>query len=191
MGADTSDSLESIRAQRGGPIFLKLLEIQKHKNLQKKSLTLIKNLECLYVTDSRQIDRKRRRGVNGRIAGGGEILLGRRCTNAFRERNYVAVSYTWDPSKYEGKSAGGYYVESRQRQSLAPSKVRDVVLDRVAKYVTYCKRELFWIDRECIDQDDPRENRMRCNPWIKSTALVTSRLACSPCVPNQKLTWAF
>jgi hypothetical protein len=157
--ADTPRSLATIRAQCRAPISSMLLEIQEDKTLQERSLISIEKLECLYRIDSREPDRKRRCGNNGGITERRKKLLGRRCINAFKysERNYVAVSYPCEPSKNEDPVAGGYCVESRQTQVLIPSEVRDVVLDRVTKYVEYCKSELFWIDKESIDQNDPKK----------------------------------
>ena len=157
--ADTFDSLASIRAQCRAPILSKLLDIQGDKAQPKRSLIWIKNLECLYRIDSREPDRKRRRGDNGRITERRKELLGRRCINplTYSKRNYVAVSYTWEPSINEDTTVDGYCVESRQTQDPIPSKVRNVVLDRVTKYVEYCESELFWIDMECIDQNDPKK----------------------------------
>jgi hypothetical protein len=148
--ADTLDSLANIRAQYPAPLFSILLDIQKHKTPPKGSLWWIKNLECLYRIDSREPDRKRHRGNNGRITE--RKRLGRRCINAFNysERNYVAVSYTCEPSTNEDTTVGGYYVESRQTKVLIPSEVRNGVLD-------YCNRELFWLDQECINQKRPKE----------------------------------
>jgi hypothetical protein len=45
-------------------------------------------------------------------------------------------------------------VRSRDMQAWNPNKVRDIVLNRVIKYMEYRGSELFWIDQECIDQDD-------------------------------------
>ncbi|KAI1433632.1 hypothetical protein GGR50DRAFT_667380 [Xylaria sp. CBS 124048] len=102
-----------------------------------------------------------------------------------RGREYVAVSYTWEASEQEkadenrngngdrdrdgkkedgggqgfgGQGFGGYFVESRHTgQPAQPSLVRDVVWDRALQYAEHVMCETIWIDRECVDQDNPRE----------------------------------
>ncbi|EON65863.1 hypothetical protein W97_05105 [Coniosporium apollinis CBS 100218] len=169
MREDTCDSLVHVRSQYPNPIYSMLLYIQRYKTLHEKSLEWVQELECLYM---KKPTRKRRRAEDDRPAGPAKRLLGRRYINPLNhsERNYVAVSYTWNPAQGEEHATGGYCVETRQERQPVLTKVRDVVLKRVTKYVKYRNCENFWIDKECVDQDDPGEQELA----IQSMDLVYS-----------------
>ncbi|KAJ9664587.1 hypothetical protein H2201_005099 [Coniosporium apollinis] len=100
-------------------------------------------------------------GVSSRSGNGGVLSV----------RDYVAVSYTWEPAQGEETAAGGYCVETRQERQPIPTEVRNMVLKRVTKYVEYCDCRYFWIDKECINQEDRQEKELA----IQSMDLVYSR----------------
>ena len=167
--ADTSHSLIDIRDQSQQPICSSLINVQQYKSQRKMFLTWIKNLECLYKLDLRKLDHNQRYGKNdSRRAEHETRLLGRKVINPLNplQRNYVAVSYTWRASSKlkESTTFARYRVQSRQTQALLRSTVRDIVLDRANKYMYYRGSKLFWIDKECIDQNDraKKEIGMQC-----------------------------
>lgn len=82
-------------------------------------------------------------------------VLRRRSINAFRERKrrYVALSYTWTPSKDEDPASGQYLVQNWDNKNLQLSSVRKCVLDRVLGYMRHTKIRFLWIDAHCIRQD--------------------------------------
>ncbi|KAI1821746.1 heterokaryon incompatibility protein-domain-containing protein [Xylaria intraflava] len=172
---DTAESLGQIRDSNGTPedsIVSAVLDIQRHAVTRSN---WIKSLECLYLKPDRDDEPP---GKRQQLAGGESIpssyaheLLGRThldpVSDPEHDRDYVAVSYTWEASEEEKREAeedggcqdfGGYYVESRYTgQPAKPSLVRDVIWDRVLHYADHVMCEAIWIDRECIDQDNPRE----------------------------------
>lgn len=158
MQADTGCSLREIRNQYQGLLIPQLLEIQDHREGVEKSIEWARNLQCLYLVSSR---RKRRRGQDGECVEDPAKLLRR--TRPSRNRSnssYVAVSCPWEPSKWERSTAGAYRIQSAEGTVSVPSKVRDVVLDRVTAYTRHHDVAGFWIDKECINQDDPEEKEV-------------------------------
>ena len=116
-----------------------------------KSRGWVSCLKCLDLSHKQPRDDERKVLWRGRI-------------NALKNRNYVAVSYVWYPPEDLYASNEKYFV--KERRKLIPSKVRDQVLDRVIKYTTYCRShhesedpriEGFWIDQDCINQENPVE----------------------------------
>jgi hypothetical protein len=73
--------------------------------------------------------------------------------NAFRQRRYVALSYTCTPSKYENPEPGQYPVENWDDEYLQFSSVRKCVLDRVLRYMHHTGVRFLWMDAHCIRQD--------------------------------------
>ena len=64
---------------------------------------------------------------------------------------YVAVSWTWQHSMHEDQAHGKFFIIDAQGNER-PSGVRDSILDRVTKYIRHHDIDIFWIDKECIDQ---------------------------------------
>jgi hypothetical protein len=154
MKADTSQSLETIRNETRVPIASALLDIQKRRDFNIKSRNWVSHLKCLDLSRSQPRDDDRK-------------FLWRGCVNALENGNYIAVSYVWDPPEDPQPSHGKYLVKARGK--LISSKVRDQVLDRVIKYTTYCRNrygnedpriEGFWIDQDCINQENPAEKEL-------------------------------
>ncbi|KAI9155039.1 hypothetical protein HJFPF1_07602 [Paramyrothecium foliicola] len=131
---DKDKSLDELSRYHQESIVSQLVHIgSKHNQLYNdKYLPFIRNLQCL-----------RRDGLH----------LYRTSIDAYDEEQYVALSYTWNRSKYEDDKSGRYHVEAWNGNRLEPSKVRNCVLDRVTSYMRYKKVEFLWIDRHCIHQD--------------------------------------
>ncbi|TGJ84087.1 hypothetical protein E0Z10_g4702 [Xylaria hypoxylon] len=168
---DTAEPLGQIRDSNATPeesIISAVLDIQKHAITRSN---WIKSLECLYLATDRDSEPtgKRQRLTNGEsVASYYTPKLLRRTyldpvSDPERGREYVAVSYTWNFSGEEEEQAscrslGGYFIESRKTgQPAQPSNVRDVVWERALHYASHVKCETIWIDRECVDQDNPKE----------------------------------
>ncbi|RGP63173.1 hypothetical protein FSPOR_8755 [Fusarium sporotrichioides] len=150
--ADDDDSnvpLSSIVKSRGKSVASLLLEIEEYPKPHLKRLSFIRNLECL-VSDESSSEGPR---------------LERRKVNAFKERNYVALSYTWDTSDQEDPRKGKYEVQTRDKARFWPSPVRDCVLDRVLSFMRSKGLGLLWIDRHCVKQNTCRGmcHHKRCN----------------------------
>ncbi|KAI1409746.1 hypothetical protein F5Y13DRAFT_169379 [Hypoxylon sp. FL1857] len=177
---DTSLSLSQIRDRNNSSIISSVLDIRRHAITRENWL---KSLECLYLADHNEgPTEKRRRVSNGSVAAGSSVLLKRRYLDPVSgpdsERDYIAVSYTWEPSKEEEEAgeageeaAGRFFIEPRRTgESALPSDVRDVVWRRVLNYADHVDCENIWIDRECIDQEDEAEK----GAMIQSMHLVYS-----------------
>ncbi|KAH8199404.1 hypothetical protein TruAng_006448 [Truncatella angustata] len=134
---DLKDSLTQIIKRERESLISLLLEIQKRKVERVDFLlNFLNKLECFHF---------------GRCDNGGPILL-RRWINALENGDYVALSYTWNPSDDEGNTSGRYYVENRSKKVAFPSPVRDSIFQRIAKYMRHEKVDLLWIDRHSIPQ---------------------------------------
>jgi hypothetical protein len=155
MQDDTDTAIQDLRKQCGGSLIAQLFEIQKHLITQEKSLEWVKSLTCLsrvHFSSNRYhaaVENKYNRQM--------KILRRRRVSSYESQSGYVAVSYCWEPSRFEDKHVGGYQIKSIDGRLSFASTVRDIVLDRVLKYVDYYELPGFWIDQECINQSDEHE----------------------------------
>ncbi|KAI3317944.1 heterokaryon incompatibility protein-domain-containing protein [Xylariaceae sp. AK1471] len=152
---DLGDSLSAIRERYGQPIATLLLDIQKSRIRNLKSAEFVQALECLCLSaDSSNVSAGvwpvRRKNARQQVEFTREII------DAFQERNYVALSYTWDPFPHSNAACGGYSIQSREGH-FYPSEVRDSVYERVKKYMDYFGLCYLWIDRECIAQNAGEE----------------------------------
>ncbi|KAI6090051.1 hypothetical protein F4821DRAFT_229462 [Hypoxylon rubiginosum] len=174
---DTSLPLSQIRSKNSASIVESLLEIQKHAVTRENWL---KSLECLYLAqDHEERSVKRRRVSGGSVAAGSSELLRRRyldpVSDAEGQRDYIAVSYTWQASEQEEEAeeeaVGHYLIESRRTgEPPMASDVRDVVWTRVLNFADHVGCQNIWIDRECVDQEDEAEQEAA----IQSMHLVYS-----------------
>ncbi|KAI1083330.1 hypothetical protein F5B20DRAFT_460499 [Whalleya microplaca] len=173
---DTALPLGQVRDQSKSSLVNSVLEIQRHAVTRDNWL---RSLECLYLAaDLEEPSGKRRRVANGSVASASPEVLRRRyldpVSDAENGRDYVAVSYTWQPSEEEGETeeeVGSYRIESRKTGEPAlPSDVRDGVWERVLNYACHVGCENIWIDRECVDQADEAEQEAA----IQSMHLVYS-----------------
>lgn len=135
---DINLSLRQIRENLGKPIYEGLLDIQQFKKTQIESENaFFDNLECLSLTGLRK---------------GGQALLQKRKRRG--KENYIAVSYTWSPEEDEDGSCGGFAVENPCTHWRKSVEVRDGIMKRTIRFLSSVGRcELFWIDRECVNQD--------------------------------------
>lgn len=141
------EPLAGIRARYSEPnIATQLVHIQAANVPQQKSLDFLERLECLYFTDLLRRDESQ---------SSTQPILGLVPINAFEEREYVALSYTWKPSPEEVDiSDGGYLVEDIQTGHPKPSSVRNIVFSRIKRYMDYVKSDYLWIDQHCIHQQE-------------------------------------
>ncbi|KAF6818668.1 hypothetical protein CPLU01_13245 [Colletotrichum plurivorum] len=156
---DRNQSLRSIASEGGRSLVSQLLDIQTAVVEQSKSLQFIKELDCLYLNQSRK-----------RAADAGDphaehdrpVWKRERGVDALVRSDYVAVSWTWDVSEdYEDQTAGGHLVENADGQ-LQSSDVRDQIFERIRRYVEAQGDglEYVWLDRHCICQE-PGEEKNR------------------------------
>lgn len=134
---DSKVSLLEITKDHAQPIAALLFDIQQHRVSQEYFLRcFLRNLECFFI-DAYNTQR---------------TTLLRAWINAFKDRNFIALSYTWHPSYHENTKAGRYLIQKRSRDGFLRSPVRDCVLSRVTKYMEYKEVRLLWIDRLSIPQ---------------------------------------
>jgi hypothetical protein len=158
MNEDIGNPLREIRSRYQGLLVPQLLEIQNYRIGVEKSIEWARNLQCLYLVNP---GRKRRRGQDGEyITDPAKLLRRRRLSRNHFNSNYVAVSYPWEPSQWESPDSGGYGIQPTEGTGNVPSKVRDVILDRVTAYTSHHRASGFWIDKECINQDDLEEKEI-------------------------------
>ena len=135
-GDDSQETLLKISKRHKQRIAPLLLEIHRegYSERQKQARGFLENLECF------------------RLESHGSNILRRVWINAFEERSYVALSYTWRPSDYEDQANGDYFIEDRQRNKEWPSPVRNCVFTRITKYMKSRGVRLLWIDKHSIKQ---------------------------------------
>ncbi|VUC32898.1 unnamed protein product [Clonostachys rosea] len=154
---DMGQSLSSIVALSGTSITDQLLSIQKHRFKEHESTSFVKELVCFSHEPQSSSDSQCKDGKGQPNYG----HLSRHIIDGRTQRDYVALSYTWNPSEREGSSSGGYTVEqpeSSQSQQLA-SPVRDCALTRAVRYMQHAKVGYLWIDRHSVDQDDEQKKQ--------------------------------
>ncbi|KAI6080514.1 hypothetical protein F4821DRAFT_251367 [Hypoxylon rubiginosum] len=159
MDDDSRDHLLGISVRHQQPIINLLLDIQQEKEQRTEvSSKFLDELECFYVG----------------IGKSGKIKLFREWIRVSREPNYVALSYTWSPSKDEESTKGGYLVQNRNQSRSYPSGVRDCVLDRITKYMKHKDVQLLWIDRHSIPQQNCKDPQCECGLCKKKAAALRS-----------------
>lgn len=136
MGDDDKGlSLRQLSLLYRAPIISQLVDIGSKRNQLEhvKFRRFVSNLQCLELKGTQ---------------------LHRTSINAFYEKQYVALSYTWDPSEHEDNETGQYPVKNWDDNCFQHSKVRKCVLDRVLSYMHYANIHLVWIDAHCIRQEN-------------------------------------
>lgn len=103
-----------------------------------------------------------------------------------QDRNFAAISYVWDATEHEDPANGSYRIILKSGRTR-PAQVRDIVLDRVIKYIASQGISSFWIDQECINQANKRlraeamqsmdvvYRRSRCPVGVLSVPLTRQR----------------
>lgn len=125
----------------------KLLEIERFRTPNNKSLEWIENLSCLWRDSAQprtlQLESNPCRGVEG---------------------DYVAVSYSWAITPgLESASSGGFTITDPKGDHFRQSVIRNEVLERVVRYADLKKISRIWIDQECSPQDDHRKKHIAIN----------------------------
>lgn len=146
---DSKKSLRQIAHDHGKSVISLLLDIQREKCSQEKSIPFLKKLECLGLP----------REYHGPY-GSYQQYLPRRLIDAFECRDYVALSYTWGPSKHEDADHGDYYVQRQageHEKSPMQPEVRNCVLRRITQYMRAAGVGLLWIDQHGMFQKMPPE----------------------------------
>ncbi|KAH7304611.1 hypothetical protein B0I35DRAFT_401109 [Stachybotrys elegans] len=138
---DKGSSLSRIARQQNDSIVSLLIDIVRNtEKTHNRVWSFLENLECLRLPQH---------------LGGQEFCakVNREMVDARQFRRYVALSYTWEPSKHEPSSDKFYHVQEPRDQQHKPSEVRDCVLNRIFNYMRSIGVDLLWIDRHCIVQD--------------------------------------
>ncbi|KLU85733.1 hypothetical protein MAPG_04753 [Magnaporthiopsis poae ATCC 64411] len=133
-----NESLNQLSQQKGASVISQLVDIGAERNQERhrKPRTFVTQLCCFRPEGTPEAATLRRISIN-----------------AFQNHQYVALSYTWDPSKYEDDRNGGFHVQDWDSASFTPSPVRNCVFNRVLHYMRHHDVGLLWIDRHSIRQD--------------------------------------
>ena len=141
---NATSPLAGVAECQTGPVVARLLDIQESKERHQKFLRYIKHLECLHLDETHE---RKPAGTSTR-----RIPLLRHWINAFHEKNYLALSYTWQPSEFEDGSKGRYEVQTRDKRDFYQSPVRNCVFDRIFAYMQHFGLQFLWIDRHSVKQ---------------------------------------
>ncbi|KAF9889727.1 hypothetical protein FE257_007033 [Aspergillus nanangensis] len=158
MENDTAQTLADIQDHSRISIIPSLLHLQKYKMFSDTSAEWVEALKWLTLE---RRGRKRRWNDDG--SDQRKLILSH--IDANMTENYIAVSYTWEVPRYIESSTGSYLIESKSDRSVSRSHVRDSVLDRVIAFIRASNDHIggFWIDQECIAQDDLEEKTLAIN----------------------------
>ena len=160
---DSRDSLIKIATSYRASIVPLLLQIQQYEMEQSSFLSdFLNGLECFYV---------------GRDNIRGDTLLFREWINANKNKEFVALSYTWSPSYYEDKARDGYFVENRTEKECFESPVRGCVFRRIIKYMNHLpmgNKKLLWIDRHSVPQKVCKDISCQCLPCDQKWVAIQS-----------------
>lgn len=160
MQEDIRCSIEAIRDQRSDGLVPQLLKIQHHQVVEAKWLEWARDPLCLSIV-SHQPSRKRKRGAHSTQISNVPKSFNRVLRSRAHNADYVAVSYTSEPSEHESDTAEGYRIMGSTPGNFeVPTRVRDCILHRTIKYAEHHGTELIWIDNECINRDNPDEHEM-------------------------------
>ncbi|KAF5670106.1 hypothetical protein FHETE_4789 [Fusarium heterosporum] len=140
---------DALASEDESSIIPSLLEIQECRIPQQKMIWIVENLQCLGLRQS-----KKRKLNDGRDEKRETPYWFRQTIDGFENRNFVALSYTWDASDHETQNAKdeGHLIETRDGQEAWRSSVRNSILERVTKYMQCHDVPLLWIDRHSIPQ---------------------------------------
>jgi hypothetical protein len=149
---DTSVSLRELRRQAGNPLSHSVIEIYNRRRISnEKSIEFWKNLKCFLPEQSGS---KKRHQYHRQFD---KIQLEPHSP----KNGYVAISYTCTPSKGEDIRSEKYQLPS---QIDTPMQVRDIVLDRVFRFIRYKQAHglmiPLWIDQLSIDQKNTAEKEI-------------------------------
>ncbi|KAL8337121.1 hypothetical protein RB601_008572 [Gaeumannomyces tritici] len=136
---DKKESLDQLSQQNKASIISQLVDIGAEHNQEehKKFRTFVEELCCFRLENASEATTLRRTSID-----------------AFSNRRYVALSYTWDPSNDESHENKRFYIQDQHTpSSFTPSLVRDCVFDRALHYMQHKDVDLLWIDRHSICQD--------------------------------------
>lgn len=134
---DTGDSLQQIVSRSGTSVVSHLLAIERHALEVQKAHLWAENPLCLLYEEA-------------------SIPCFKVVRNRNLERQFVAISWTWQPSRHENGHSGTYSAEHSNSRGIERLEIRDCVLARVTKYLLHKGLKLFWIDQVCIDQKDAK-----------------------------------
>ncbi|RBR10324.1 hypothetical protein FVER53590_12429 [Fusarium verticillioides] len=150
LGIDLHEPLHDINGRYGDTSIVdQLIHIQAANVPQQKSLEFLEKLKCLYFTD--------RDDTNSST----QPTLHLDTINAFVQRKYVALSYTWKSSPEEaGLPDGGYLAQNIQSGQVEPSPVRDKVFSRIRRYMDHVNCKYLWIDQHCIVQEEGEDKEI-------------------------------
>ncbi|KAI0517836.1 hypothetical protein F5B22DRAFT_602674 [Xylaria bambusicola] len=171
---DSGMKLREISRCHKKPIVRLLLDIQNSQKPQVKDIGFLKHLEC-FIFDEKNEQRLRRTWIN-----------------VFEETNYVALSYTWNPSNYECKNDHGYRIQNRTRDKFFSSPVRNCVFQRIMEYMRAMGVDCLWIDRHSIPQkekESPKKQKaLQCMDLVYKLSKHPVALLGRELVPDRELT---
>lgn len=142
MQDDIHCSLEELQTTRSSSIISTLIRIQQCGSMEGRNFSHFDTLRCLSAT-----------AVDPKKLGRPDLFL---IELSRQDRDFAAISYVWGATEHEDLGNGSYRVILKSGRTR-PAQVRDIVLDRVIKYIASQGISSFWIDQECINQANKRE----------------------------------
>lgn len=74
----------------------------------------------------------------------------------------ITISYTWEPAKGETKQKRGFEIQTLDGKRVR-NEARDIVIWRAIRYLQHHSLKGFWIDRQCLVQDDDEQHAIAMN----------------------------
>ncbi|KAK5314928.1 hypothetical protein LTR70_006890 [Exophiala xenobiotica] len=148
-------SLDRICRERS--LIEQMLEIQDFQRARLKSFTWMKSLICLSA-DNTPTSATARSFAEHTTEG---TVLHEVKANLFDKQQfqYVTISYPWHPAPYESGKRKNFRIRTIEGDEH-PSVVRDTIMRRAVHYVQHHHLKGFWIDRQCLDQEDTEKHQI-------------------------------
>ena len=130
-----------------------ILQIQDFERSNLKSFRWMKRLLCLSIHNPSSPIGPESHGPHTDP----DIVLYEVCANLFDTQyfQYATISYASRPAPTESNRSASYLIVKLDG-STSQNIVRDTIMRRAIGYAEHHKLRGFWIDDQCLDQDDPK-----------------------------------
>lgn len=171
---DDMETFKAVPEYKNTSLVQQILRIQDLELPMPKSFVWMRRLVCLSVEGLPRLTKQNRH----------QIVLQEVEVNLFSTDvvHYVTVSYTSNPVKGESDRKGNFWVQTLDGRRMR-TKVRDVVIRRMIRYVQHHELKGFWIDQQSLDQDDERQHAIAMHSMDRlyaesprSVGLTTTRI---------------
>ena len=134
-----------------------MLEAQEFEQAKFKSFGWMKSLICLSIDKTPTSATARSNGKHMDTC----FVLHEVEADLFDAKHfqYATISYPWHPAPYESGRCVDFRIRKLDGEECA-SVVRDTIIRRAVNFTRHYDMKGFWIDRQCLDQEDPEKHQI-------------------------------